>query len=143
MKIWFRKRSPTTHALRVRRADGSEEARELDTRSFLRHDLVHLAVELEVPYHAGYWGSVAAGGSLSGGAFSGELAEAERLVGPLQTLAREGAPVARYAAVLARVLGERGTPELAARIHARLRSLLGHWRGTLCGEAMQVEWACL
>ncbi len=38
---------------------------ELDTRSFLHHDLVHLAVEGELGLDGGFWGNVAAGSSLA------------------------------------------------------------------------------
>ncbi len=57
---------------------------ELDTRSFLHHDLVHLAVEGELGLDGGFWGNVAAGSSLSGDALEGDQVRlAESLAGPM------------------------------------------------------------
>ena len=61
MQIDFHKTSDDEHTLQVRQADGSNERAALNSRSFLRHDLAHFAVELEVPLNEGYWGSVARG----------------------------------------------------------------------------------
>lgn len=75
--------------MQVRRADGSEESGVLNSRSFLRHDLAHLAVETQMPLARGYWGSVADGAKLNGLEIRGpDIMLAEKLSGPVQTLMR-------------------------------------------------------
>ena len=87
MKIVFTKLSDQRHAVRVERSDGKSESIELDSRSFLRHDLAHFAVELELGLSEGVWGSVARCGSLSGRGLDGDdMALAETISGPMQTL---------------------------------------------------------
>lgn len=61
MDIIFTKISDEQHSVTVRRTDDSEDSTVLNSRSFLRHDLAHLAVESEVPLTKGFWGCVAAG----------------------------------------------------------------------------------
>lgn len=141
MEIVFRKLSDQQHSVTVRRRDGSEESSVLDSRSFLRHDLAHLAVELEVPLARGYWGSVAAGASLQGKEMGGkELSKAEALAGPVQTLMRIKADTEQFQNVLRRVLPEQASDELAERIRERGRRLQGHWQATPYGDDMVLQW---
>jgi hypothetical protein len=89
----------------------------------------------------GVWGSVAAGGSLSGDGLDGaDMALAETVSGPMQTMMRTGADSAEIFDVLARVAPEVASIELATRLHARLRSLSGHWVSTPYGGEMELEW---
>jgi hypothetical protein len=141
MDIWFAKRSDQVHTLRVRRADGTEDRIELESGGFLRHDLAHLAVELEVPVATGFWGSVATGASLDGeGIESDGIALAASLAGPVQTLMRTDADVEAYAETLARVAPALASPELASRLHDRVRRLRGQWEATRYGDEMHVTW---
>jgi len=104
---------------------------ELDTRSFLHHDLVHLAVEGELGLDGGFWGNVAAGSSLSGDALEGDQVRlAESLAGPMQTLMRLEAGPGEIRAVLDRVAPELASDDVAAQVHERLRRLAGHWKAT-------------
>jgi hypothetical protein len=66
VEILFTKLSDERHGVQVNRVDGTLDQIELNTRSFLRHDFAHFAVEAEVPIRFGYWGSVADGVSLGG-----------------------------------------------------------------------------
>lgn len=137
----FIPRTNDEHEVRVIRRDGSTESVVLNTRSFLRHDLAHFAVELELGLRGGVWGSVAAGGSLSGDGLDGpDMAVAESVAGPVQTIMRTEADAAAVLEVLRRVAPDRATPELAERIHERLRQLRGHWSATRHGEAMVLTW---
>lgn len=68
----FIKISDARHAVSVTRDDGTTGRIELDTRRFLHHDLVHLAVEGKLGLDGGFWGNVAAGSSLSGDAPEGD-----------------------------------------------------------------------
>lgn len=141
MHIRFEKLSDRRQRLEVTRCDGSVEAAELDSRSFLRHDLAHLAVELEVPFVRGFWGSVAGGASVGGVALTGaDVMAAEALAGPVQTLLRTGVTPERVLALLERVAPERASAELAERIAERARRLLGQWRATPYGAALELDW---
>jgi hypothetical protein len=141
MKIAFVKLSDQRHAVRVQRSDGTNDSVELDSRSFLRHDLSHFAVELELELAAGVWGSVAGGGSLSGSGLDGaDMDLAETISGPLQTMMRIGADAEEIRDVLARVAPEVASLELAQRLQARLRSLAGQWTATPYRGEMTLEW---
>ena len=141
MKVAFVKLSDQRHTVRVERNDGTNDSVELDSRSFLRHDLSHFAVELELELAAGVWGSVAGGGSISGSGLDGaDMDLAESISGPMQTMMRTGADAEEIRDVLARVAPEMGSLELAQRLHARLRSLSGRWAATPYRGEMTLEW---
>lgn len=142
MKIEFTKLSAERHALTVARGDGSVESVELESRSMLRHDLAHLAVETQIPLRGGFWGHVARGAPLTGEGIEGTEAEvAETLAGPVQTLMREGAGQSRYRDLLERVAPHYASDELAGRICEHVRQLRGHWKATPYGAAMQLDWS--
>jgi hypothetical protein len=89
MRVLLTKISDARHRLDVVRDDGSVAGAELDSRSFLVHDLAHFAVEKEAGLGLGFWGALAAGGPLgevppvdSGD----ERWRAERLAAPFQSL---------------------------------------------------------
>jgi hypothetical protein len=141
MKIVLTKLSEASHRVEVLRLDGSTDAAVLDSRSFLRHDFAHFAVEAELPIRQGYWGQVAGGMPLGGAGFAGQdLALAERLSGPVQTLMRLEAGPEHYLVLLQALLGDQAGEELAQRIHDRARRLAGHWRATPFGDAMHITW---
>jgi len=141
MDILITKISDQQHSLRICRLDNSAEEAILNSRSFLRHDLAHLAVEMEVPLTRGYWGSVATGASLSGMDIRGqEIVIAEALSGPLQTLMRMEADIDEYSDILQRIQPELATEDLATRIWSRARQLQGHWKATWFGGEMAIHW---
>ncbi len=141
MEVVFCKLSDDRHVVRVRRDDGTTDSVELDSRSFLRHDLAHYAVEVELGLSRGVWGSVARGGSLAGPGLDGDdMAIAEQISGPAQTMMRTGADADEIEQVLRRVAPSLSTPDLAKRLHRRLRSLAGHWASTAYGGEMGLRW---
>lgn len=142
MDITLTKISDEEHSVSVRRRDSSQETTILNSRSFLRHDLAHLAVEMELPLAKGYWGLVAAGAPLSGVGMSGpELALAESLAGPVQTLMRLDSDTDRYLYVLEHVTPQNASLDLAQRIQERGRKLQGHWKGTPYRAEMKLNWS--
>lgn len=142
MKVAFTKVSDERHTVRVERVDGSTEEVELDSRSFLRHDLAHFAVESELGLVAGVLGSVARGGSLSGSDLDGaDMALAETVSGPMQTMMRTGADATQIHEVLTRVAPSVASMDLAERLHERFRSLTGRWSATAYGSEMSLDWA--
>lgn len=141
MEIVFTKISDQEHSVRIRRSDGSEDTAVLNSRSFLRHDLAHLAVESEVPLALGFWGSVAQGASLKEPEIdSPEIMIAESLAGPVQTLMRIEADKERYYSLLLQIRPELASEDLASRIQQRCRKLLGHWKATPYRGEMVLKW---
>lgn len=141
MRIVITKISQDEHKIEVHRQDGSQESAILNSRSFLRHDFAHFAVEAEIPIKMGYWGLVAAGASLSGEGIAGkDIALAETMAGPVQTLIRTKAEPDRYLEILQRSLPQFASFELAERIFNRARSLTGQWRATPFGSSMSIAW---
>ena len=141
MHIAFTKISDQKHAVTIARTDGTSESVEVETREFLRHDLAHFAIELELPIRKGYWGCVASGASLSGeGVAGGDARLAESLAGPIQTLFRIEAGPDAYLELLGRFSQTNGSQDLAARVHERVRQLRGHWKATPYGGQMDLVW---
>lgn len=152
MRIAFTPLTSDRHRLAVRRDDGTVDSVELETRSLLLHDLVHLAVESEAGLDAGFWGLVAAGAPLDGlriesdamnaadpPADRAQLVLAERLVGPMQAVWLGRLPDARYLELAAGAT-DRVDATFVSRVRARLRSLHGHWKATRHGTAMEITW---
>ncbi|MEK9159845.1 MAG: hypothetical protein AAB383_03895 [Patescibacteria group bacterium] len=65
MKISLTRISPTHHRLVCVRTDGSQENVELDTKSFLFHDLLHFAAEEAAGIQGGFWGNLASGKTMA------------------------------------------------------------------------------
>jgi hypothetical protein len=63
MQIRLRKISDLRHRLEIIRNDGSRDAVELASRSFLIHDFLHYAVESRAGLTASFWGMLASGKS--------------------------------------------------------------------------------
>jgi hypothetical protein len=141
MEVAIRKLSDIRHSVTVTRADGSTETVELDSKDFLRHDLAHFAVEVEIGFEHAVWGSVARGGSLDGTGIDGpDVGAAESLAGPIQTLKRTSAGPDQVLEALRRFTPEIASPELANRLHQRMRALTGHWAATRYGHEMTLTW---
>lgn len=140
MDIVFRKISNERHAVTITRSDGTSASVEVGTREFLRHDLAHLAIELELPIRKGYWGCVASGASLAGDGVAGSDARlAESLAGPIQTLFRTEAGPGAYLELFERS-SLPDSEDLAARVHERVRQLRGHWQATPYEGQMKLVW---
>ncbi len=141
MRVAIRKLSDKRHNVTVIREDGSAATIELDSKDFLRHDLAHFAVEVEVGLEGGYWGSVARGGRLDGVEIDGsDIGLAERIAGPMQTLMRTGAGAGEVLEVLETVAPDIADADLAYRLHQRMRALVGHWAATKYGHEMILVW---
>lgn len=148
MRILMTRTSPDRHRFAVVRSDGTTESADLETRSMLVHDLVHYAVEMEVPFRDGFYGQLASGNSLANlndptkpWPEGTEIAAAESLVGPLQTMLKGGS----FDAADARAkfeLFSKDVPavDLLARIGARFRAVHGHYLATRFGETLELEW---
>jgi len=153
LTLRFTRLSPTHHRFEYRRADGSGEAIEMETRSLLVHDLLHYAVESEAGLRGSFYGVLGKIGgyeelSVAGGAaLGGEIAITERVVGALTGAARredldEAAFVAQVTEFLDAYEGRAPrwlTPALVAAVRERMRQLLGRWRATPFGQTMELD----
>jgi hypothetical protein len=155
MRIQLRKLSEERHRLAIIRAGGQIESTECETRSLLMHDLLHYAVESEAGLASGFWGQLEAGRTLADmndrtgkaqGIASAELEAIEQLVGALHGVTKDVpadelvAGMNRFASALDATLPEWLTEELVQRVKERMRRLVGHWRATPHGAAMELEW---
>jgi hypothetical protein len=140
--------------LEIERDDRRRERVELETRSSLLHDLTHFAVEEAAVLEGGFFGRLAAGKTLAeltqgmaGTGYEGEPLQIERTVAVLQRMPKTGEDPgtahARITAMLA-VQGEKPpawfTLELVTRVHERMRRLVGQWKATPYGSAMELDW---
>ena len=140
--------SATHHRFEALRPDGSRWARELETKSLLRHDLTHFALESEAGLKHSFYGLLARGGDYDavGQPLEGEALETERVVGPLQTAAKGDVDASAFVARLVdyhHSIGEAPPAWLSAdvirRAAARLKQLEGQWSATPFGETMTLE----
>ena len=153
LALRFTRLTPDRHRFEYRRADGTGEAIEMETRSLLAHDLVHFAVESEAQLKGSFYGILARIGgyeelSVAGGAaLGGEIAITERIVGALQgALAQDDLDDAGFQARIAEYLelfDERAprwfTPAFVSAVRERMRQLSGRWNATPFGEAIELE----
>ena len=156
MRIRLTKLSDQRHAFEIERDDRRRERVELETRSCLLHDLTHFALEEAAGIDAGFFGSLATGktlaelsgrGEADAPQYTGLALEVERTVAVLQKITRTGeSPAAAHARITA-MLALQGesppewfTPELVSRIHERMRALVGRWKATPYGSAMELDW---
>ena len=140
--------SSTEHRFEYERADGTGEALDLVTREFLRHDMVHFAVETEARLRGSFYGLLdKIGGyaelTLEGAALGGEAQITEMIVGPLQNaLAPDGAAtdIAERIVTFMRDMGlippRWLTGAFIDAVRERVRRLEGEWKATPFGEAM-------
>jgi hypothetical protein len=142
------------HCLEVVRDDGTREARDLETRSTLPHDLVHYAIETEAGLRCSFYGRLARGETYealtiepSGDA---EAMQTEAIVARIQGIAKDDAwsdadpeEVARSIASGFRSLGAEPpawlTGDLIARARERLRRVQGQWRATGFHQTLVLE----
>ena len=153
LTLRFTRVSPTRHRFEYRRADGTGEAIEMETRSLLFHDLLHYAVESEAGLKGSFYGILGKIGgyeelSVAGGAaLGGEIAIIERVVGALAgALQQDDLDAEAFAAQAAEYLDiyeERAprwfTPAFIAAVRERMRQLMGRWMAAPFGETMELE----
>ena len=153
LTLRFTRISPDRHRFEYRRADGTGEAIEMETRSLLLHDLAHYAVESEAGLKGSFYGILAKIGgyqelSVNGGAaLGGEIAITERIVGALQgAMTREEFDEAAFQSEVADYLSlfddpppRWFTPAFVAAVRECLRQLTGRWKATPFGETMELE----
>lgn len=143
------------YALEIVRDDGRRERVECETRSYLQHDLLHYAAESEAALNGGFWGNLAKGKTLAQmndrtgmGTADGmpELPIIEKIVGVLSGAMKGLSPeqsvsgFQEYASSLGEAVPRWFTTEFVARVQERMRRLMGRWKATPFGRAMELEW---
>jgi hypothetical protein len=159
MRIRFTKISDERHELAILDDDDGvvRDSVVCETRSYLTHDLLHYAVEAEAGLAGGFWGNLAGGRTLAqmndrtggmgaGSADAEEMGTIEQVVGAL-TAAVKGRSAAdmvsgmkRFAASLGNTMPDWLTETFVLAVQERMRRLLGHWRATPFGHAMELGW---
>ena len=153
LTLGFTRISPTRHRFEYRRADGTGEAIEMETASFLVHDLLHFAVESEARLRGSFYGLLGRIGGYEelavagGAALGGEIAITERVVGALTGALRDDGldadafviQVAEYLDLFDERAPRWFTPAFIAAARERMRQLMGRWKATPFGETMELE----
>jgi hypothetical protein len=142
------------HRFEIVRDDGVSEARELETRSALLHDLTHYAVEVEAGLTSAFYGLLARGITYDALATTPETdqqtRQAEAVVARVQGILKgdelaKTNPEQLAKSIVAgfRSLGEEPpgwvTVDFIARVHERLRRLHGQWRATPFHQTLELE----
>jgi hypothetical protein len=154
MQIRLTRLTNERHRLEVIRDDGTREARDLETRSALPHDLVHYAVESEAGLGASFYGRLARGETyealMTEPSGDAEAMQTEAVVARIQGIAKDDAwyradpeEVARSITAGFRSLGHEPptwlTGDLIARVRERLRRVQGQWRATAFHQNLVLE----
>ena len=155
LTVMLIKLSNDRHMLRVTRADGSEETRELTTREFLFHDLLHFTVETEAGLADSFYGSLAKGAHLDalarpGAPLSGEALITERTTGILTGAIKGGVPRREAIGAAMNLFGAHGerlpnwfTESFVDRVRERMRRLMGEWKAVPFGGSMTLRFPAI
>ena len=119
----------------------------METRSLLVHDLSHFAVECEAGLQDGFYGRLARAGSYAEvSQMDPDVLGLERVVVVFQGLVKSDAGAEQAWPRLIATFSAMEEPlpgwldaDMAARIHGRLRALLGQQRATPFGQAMELR----
>ena len=155
MLIRFTRLTNERHRLEFVRDDGTSEARELETRSALLHDLVHYAVETTLGLRQSFFALVASGVDITAFAVPKEkrtfqipveAVQTEHIVGHLQVEMADGALIEDFNGSLAAaclVLGQAAPPPIPAetldRLRAQVRDLWRRWQEIPPGGTLELE----
>ncbi len=146
LRVRFTRLSNDRHRFEAIRPGGSVEIRELESRSFLMHDLVHYAVELEAGLRKSFYGQLARGAGYEDLASDGEGVRTEMVVGALQGAIKGEVDPEAFMRQLKAMWANIGreppewlSADVIARALERLRQVQGRWRATPFGEAMELE----
>lgn len=155
MIVELKKVSPTHHAFTMVFANGGKETIQLETKTFLYHDLLHFAVESEAHLQHSFYGKLAKGQhyedlqlpemSVISGGGEDESLMTERIVGVMTGVLKGGKGGEEAMGALHNLLSASGeevpewfTPDFVGRVKERMRTLEGAWKGTPFGSAMKL-----
>ncbi len=151
--IRLTKISPTHHRFEIVRDDGSSESVELETKSFLFHDLIHYAYESEAKLEDSFYGKLAKGLSykeLTEGAgllldSSEEITHTERIVGPLTGVMKVEVSPSQFLSGLHNIyqafneeVPKHLSEDFVDRVSERMRKMMGQWQKLPFGQTMEL-----
>lgn len=152
LRISLTHTSPTHHKLQYVRPDGTGETLELETKSFLLHDLLHFAVETEAKLQNSFYGMLARGEIYAtltkendpmNTPQTGEIGVTERVVGGLTAYLKKGPDDDEFLDMMENLCNATGehvpeylTKKFLKNIKERMRKLQGEWSSTKFGETM-------
>lgn len=153
MLIRFTRLSNDRHRFEIVRNDGTREARELETRAAIPHDLAHYAVEVEAGLEESFYGRLAQGvpyDELVTMPTKTEAMETERVVALIQNAYKRGAtpattPDEEARRIVAMFRASESAPpiwltaDFLARALERLRRVQGQWRATPFHRTLELE----
>lgn len=146
MQIELSRISNHLHRFAITRADGSQEAATLETRSLLVHDLTHFAVETVARTQGGFYGLLAAGMPLArlndrdNPPPDPTLMAVEQVVGPMQIVAQGRGDPALLVAMGLTLNQAAIDAAFVEAVQAQMRRLLGQWKGTPFHGSMRLVW---
>lgn len=144
MKIVVKKISHKECVYTIARADGTEEVIELDSKTYLLHDMCHFAVEKELAYRNGFWGMLAQGYAFhelfgKENMLTTELRFIEKVVGPVQSAYLGQVPRGRFPSLLSYLDYEFGMERLDNCLN-EIGRIMDEWGGLSFGQYLTLEW---
>jgi len=160
MQIRLRKISDLRHRLDIVRDDGSRDAVELTSRSFLIHDFLHYTVEMCAGLKASFWGMLASGKSFKdvhesfamvgpadrAACLQSEAAVTEAIVGALTGVVQDRADAKAAIAGITRLFEAQDrtlpawlTVTFVEGVREQMQRLRGEWRAVPFGGEMAIE----
>jgi hypothetical protein len=154
MHVMLTKLSDLRHRMEVVRADGTREKAELETRSFLVHDLIHYAVESIAGMTWGFFGTLAAGAPLkqlndreATWDPDSQVGLAESIAGPMQSVMKGRTEPAQMLAGLDEMFSASGklrpawvTLAFVDQVRAEYDRLWGAWKATPFQGQLVLVW---
>lgn len=143
--------SPTHHTFAYTRQDGTGETLELETKSFLFHDLLHFAVESEARLQHSFYGNLAKSSSYAtlaelNGEAEGEIGMTERVVGGLTGYFKSQMDAQAFLELMRNMVQATGedlppwlTGDFLANIKEQMRRLQGEWNALPFGKTMELQ----
>jgi hypothetical protein len=146
LKIVLTKLTNTHHRIEFVRANGVRDGAELQTRSFLLHDLVHYGVESEAKLRRAFYGTIADGMLYSEIAANPprnpEAVFVERVVAMLQKCAKGDLKSYNFVGTLREFPDGRNadwfSQDFVKRALERVRRVQGQWKATPFRRAMEL-----
>lgn len=153
LTIRLRKISPTHHSFAYTKEDGSGKTLELETKTYLFHDLLHFAVETEAQLANSFYGTLAKNGGYSdfqnmneSTEIRGEGAMTEKIVGALTGVIKNDTPREAFLDGIQNWLTATNeqmptwlTEDFVLTVKEKMRKLIGEWNGTPFGETMELQ----
>lgn len=154
LRLSLTRNSPTHHKLQFVRPDGTGETLELETKTFLFHDLLHFAIETEAKLQNSFYGMLARGELYAtlkkendpmNTPQTGEIGVTERIVGGLTGYLKKGPDDDEFMDMMENLCNATGehvpeyfTKQFLKQIKERMRKLQGEWSSTKFGEIMEL-----